>query len=266
MTHIAVSFSRSYNVVTVGSLPRIRQRGKDLSVLDSLQETEYLRTFPAGLTVPGQKRLSIIPGTFGAFRKQTVINEGGFVPTGSEVEMVVRLSSENLEQRQKYEVDMLPDPVFASDPPNTLPALFRQRMQWQADTVFSLWHNRKMLFNPKYGRSGLFDTPYYWLFSVIGPLLEFIGCITIPLSFVFGIVGLNVLLIFLALELLLGTIVSLSAIVSQEILDSDVSSSERTARRIMCAIVNNFGYRQILLFFTNIGFLFPRIARNKSLS
>ena len=263
LTHISASFSRSYSVVAAGSLPRIRQKGRSLSALDSLQETEYLRTFPAGLTVPGQRRLSVIPGTFGAFRKQTVITEGGFIPSGSEIEMVVRLSRDTTKQRQRHEIDMLPNPVFASDPPNNFPSLFRQRMQWQADTVFSLWHNRKMFFNPKYGRSGLLDAPYYWLFSVIGPLLEFIGCITIPLSFVFGLVSFDIFLIFLALELLLGTIVSLSAIVSQEILDSSAPSSERTARRILCAIINNFGYRQILLFFTNVGFLFPGIVRSK---
>ena len=263
LTHIAVSFSRSFSVVAVGSLPRIKPRGKSLSALDSLQETEYLRTFPAGLTVPGHKRMSVMPGTFGAFRKQTVITEGGFINSGSETEMVVRLSRQNTTTTKKYEIDMLPDPVFESDPPRNLPELFRQRMQWQADTVSSLWHNRKILFNPKYGRAGLFDAPYYWLFTVIGPLLELIGCIAIPLSYAFGIVGLNVLLIFLALELLLGTVVSLSAIVSQEVLDSGTPSSEQTARRILCAIINNFGYRQILLFFTNVGFLFPGLARSK---
>ena len=266
LTHIAVSFSRSYSVVAVGSLPRIRKRGKSMSVLDSLQETEYLRTFPAGLTVPGQKRLSVIPGTFGAFRKQVIISEGGFVLSGSETEMVVRLSRDNKKRRNRYEIDMLPNPVYASDPPDNLPALFRQRMHWQADTAFSLWHNKKMLFNPKYGRTGLLDTPYYWLFSIIGPILELVGCFTIPLSYAFGLIGFDILLIFLVLELLLGTIVSLSAIVSQEILDSDAPSSERTARRILCAIINNIGYRQILLVFAFAGYFIPRAARGRQIT
>lgn len=254
LTQIAVSFTRSHRVAAVGSLPRIQKGEQPLGFIDSLQETEYLRTFPAGLTVPGQRRLSVIPSAFGAFRKQTVIKEGGFVPSGSETEMVVRISRKHIKRSERFEVDLLPHPVFMNDSPHSVRSLIRQRMQWQSDTLFSLWNNRKMLFNPKYGRAGLLDTPYYWLFNVLGPVLELIGCIAIPLSFAFGIIGFDLFMAFLAVELLLGTVVSLSAVVSQEVLDSDVRSSQRTARRGFCAIVNNLGYRQIMLIFTVAGY------------
>lgn len=258
LTQVAVSFSRSHRVAAVGSLPRIHKKGRQLNLFDSLQEADYLRTFPTGLTVPGQKRLSVIPGAFGAFRKQTVIEDGGFAPSGSETEMVLRISGRYIKRRRKIEVDLLPNPVFVTNPPYNVKTLAKQRMEWQADMIFSLWNNKRMLFNPAYGRAGLFDTPYYWLFNIVGPLLELIGLFVIPLSFAFGIISLNLLMIFLAAELLLGSIVSLSAVVAQEILDSDVASPERTARRTFCAIINNFGFRQFTLLFYAAGYFKPR--------
>ena len=263
LAQIALSFARNFSVVAVGSLPRIRERkNKPLGFIGSLQEAEYLRTFPAGLAIVDKRRLAVIPGAFGAFRKETVIKENGFIPGGSETEMVVRLTRGNRKRQEQYEVEMLPTSVLVSEPPKGIKQLVRQRIKWESETFFSLWANKRMFFNPGYGRAGMLDTPYYWLFTIIGPFIELIGCIVVPLSFAFGIIGIDLFMAFLAVELLLNTVVSLSAVVSQEILDSDVSSTERTFRRTICAILNNFGYRQLLLLFSIFG-IFKREKPHK---
>jgi len=253
LTQIAMSFARSFSVVVVGSLPRIQERGKPLGFLGSMQEAEYLRMFPAGLTVVDKKRLSVMPGTFGAYRKSTIIKERGFIQGGSETEMVVRLTRDAIKKREKYEFELLPYPVIINDPHRTLGELVRQRIKWEVETILSLWFNKKMLFNPKYGRTGMLDTPYYWFFSIIGPFIELLGCIVVPIAYIFGFIGLDLLMAFLAVEIILNVVVSLSAVVSQEILDGDVSNSERTLRRTVCAILNNFGYRQMMLVISVIG-------------
>jgi len=258
LSEIASLFSANHNVVASGGLPRIHKNKQPIGFLGSLQETEYLRTFPAGLALPGHNRLSVVLSSYGAFRKQNVIALGGFPPGGSETEMVVRLSRDIISEKSSRNVNLPPNPILDTEPLQSLGSLIRQRIQWQSSMAFTLWNNKSMLFNPKYGRTGMLDIPYLWLFNIVIPIIEALGCITIPVSFAIGLIGLDLLLVFLAVECIFGTLVSISAIASQQILENERPSFKRLMRQTFSAVINNLGYRQFLLFFNVAGLFIPR--------
>jgi len=250
---IATLFSGNHNIIASGGLPRIHTNKHITGLLGSLQEAEYLRTFPAGLALPEKKRLSVVISSFGAFRKQNVIALGGFPPGGSETEMVVRLSRKIISSKDLQNVQLPPNPVLDTEPIRNIGTLIRQRMEWQSAIAFTLWKHKNMLFNPKYGKAGMLDMPHLWLFHIIIPIVECLGLITIPLSFAIGLIGYDLLIVFLTVEFIFGTLVSLSAIASQQILEVEVVSFKRLLRQAFSAVINNFGYRQILLFFRFAG-------------
>lgn len=258
LTNLASLFARNYNIVATGGLPRVERQGWSQGLLGDLQEAEYLRTFPAGLAVSGRNRLSVALSSFGTFRKQKVIDEGGFLLGGSETEMVMRLSRKAIADTKGNDLELPSNPVLKTVPPGSIGMLIKQRIEWQSSMLFALWQNKGMLFNPKYGRAGLFDMPYYWFFNIIGPVIELLGCIVAPIAFFTGVIGFDLFLAFLIGELLFGTVVSLSAVASQQIMDSAHPSFKRLARQTVCAIVNNLGYRQLLLIFNLVGFFVPR--------
>ena len=264
LVDLAQPFAKSHKVVAVGGLPRVDTGdGTGGGPLAGLQQAEYLRSYPAGLAVPGQRKLPLVPGAFGAFRKQTVIERGGFAPGGSATEMMLRTHRQLVNRRTSHEVELLAKPVFKAEAPRGLGGLFRQHRRWQKDIMNTLWHNRGMTFNPRYGRGGLFDIPVCWLFEVILPVVELLACIAIPVGFALGFCGSTLFLAFLAAEVLFNIVVSLTAVVSQQMLESDSPSLSRLLNLLVCAILNNVLYRQILLLFRVIAMFTPNPGRGK---
>lgn len=249
-------FMLSYKVAAVGVLPRVSAKGKGL--LSALQQVEYLRNFPAGLAVPGRKNLPLVPDAFGAFRKSAVIGAGGFCEGDDEAGMALRLFKGRRHRQSSSEIQMLADYVFLSPQVNGIGGLYRQRKRWQKEIISSLWHNRDVMFDANYGRYGMWDMPLQWLFEVIGPFLELLGCIVFPLAFAFGFISANFFWVFLAAEILFGVVVSLTATMSQQVIQSDLPSTNRMVRMVLCSILGNIGYRQLLLIFRVVGTIAPR--------
>ena len=61
----------------------------------------------------------------------------------------------------------------------------RQRVRWSRGLLQSIHLHRKMIFNPKYGRTGMITIPYYLLFELIVPVLELLGVIFLILNLLF---------------------------------------------------------------------------------
>jgi hypothetical protein len=44
-----------------------------------------------------------------------------------------------------------------------------------------------MLFNPRYGRLGLLAMPYFFLFEALGPVVEVLGYLLLPVFYLLGV-------------------------------------------------------------------------------
>ncbi len=269
LIRVIMPFIEDKLTVAVGGIVRIAngstiKNGKIESLnlpnnhLAMFQVVEYLRAFLSGrMGWDAMNALLIISGAFGAFRKDVAVRLGGYAPNtiGEDMELIVRLHHVFKKNGQKYRVKFIPDPVCWTQAPEKLKDLRSQRKRWQIGLMDSLFRHKSLLFNPRYGLIGLLATPYFWLFEMLGPLIELIGYIFVPLSFVLGLLNTKYFLLFLVSSTLYGILLSLGAILLEEYTFNKYPSIKQLAKLTLYGIIENFGYRQITTLFRLQGML-----------
>jgi cellulose synthase/poly-beta-1,6-N-acetylglucosamine synthase-like glycosyltransferase len=212
------------------------------------QIVEYLRAFLTGrMGWDAMDALLIISGAFGAFKKESVIEVGGYTVNtiGEDMELVVRLHRIMREKKEKYKIKFIPDPVCWTQAPEKFKDLRVQRRRWQIGLMDSLFKHKRLLFNARYGKIGVFAAPYFWAFEMIGPVVEVAGYIFIPLSYFFGVLNVRYFLLFLAASILYGVILSVGAILLEEYTFNKYPSIRQLIKLTFYGIIENFGYRQM---------------------
>ncbi len=229
---------------------RVVRVGLSHAWLPLTQTVEYLRAFLFGRSGwSALNSLLIISGAFGIFRKDVVIAIGGYRQgsLGEDMELVVRMHRYLREQRQEYEMHFLPDPVCWTEVPESLQTLGRQRNRWQRGLIDSLRIHRRMMLNPRYGTIGMVAFPYFVFFEMLAPVIEMSGYIIIPVSFALGMVDLLFFTLFLTVAVLVGVILSIGTVVLEELFYRRYPKTSDIARLLAAAFLENFGYRQLTL-------------------
>ena len=222
------------------------------------QIVEYLRAFLTGRTSLSKlDAVLIISGAFGAFRKKAVIDCGGYKVgiIGEDMDIIVRLHKTMKDQKKKYKIQFLAEPICWTQAPETFKDLRTQRRRWQIGLFDTLLNYRTMLFNPKYGTIGMISLPYYWIFELIGPVVEFLGYIFIPLSYLFGLLQFNSFIIYLIIAFLLGCTLSMGSILLEQISFCKYTSLKDTLLLMLFAVIENLGYRQLTILYRIEGIL-----------
>jgi cellulose synthase/poly-beta-1,6-N-acetylglucosamine synthase-like glycosyltransferase len=212
---------------------------------------EYLRAFLAGrMGWSSMDVLLIVSGAFGMFRREVVVAAGGYSSrtVGEDMELIVRLHRHLRDQKRKYAISFVPDPVAWTEVPDSLRVLTRQRDRWQRGLLQSLSLHRRMLLNPRYGRIGLVAFPYFWFMEGLGPVVEFLGYVAFVVAIVLGWAAPWFVLAFLLLAVFSGVALSLAAVGLEELSFRRYHRRSDFARLMLCAILENFGYRQVLTF------------------
>ncbi len=256
---LARPFLEDPDVVAAGGVVRIvngctvRQgQVAEIGIPDSwlarMQVLEYLRAFlfgRAGWEALGM--LLIISGAFGMFRKEAVVAAGGFLSdtVGEDMELVVRMHRRMIGAGRRYKVRFIAEPVCWTEVPESLKVLGAQRDRWQRGLLDTLVTHRAMLFNPRYGRIGLLALPFYLIFEGLGPVIEVIGLLSMALTAAFGQIDLRFGLAFLAAAILLGVVMSLSALALEELTFHRYPGVRLTLWLILLGVLENFGYRQL---------------------
>lgn len=215
----------------------------------NFQAVEYLRAFLAGRTGwSALNSLFIISGAFALFRKDVVMEIGGFrTDTVTEdAELVVHIHRHLKEQGKKYRILFIPDPICWTEVPESFRMLARQRNRWHRGLIETLWAHKRMLLNPRYGRIGLFAMPYFFFFEMLGPLFEVLGYTVILLSFAAGILDINFFALFFLVAILYGVMLSVGAILIEEFSFSRYERWSDIWKLVLYSVLENFGYRQIL--------------------
>ncbi len=227
---------------------RLTEVGISNNFLAKLQTVEYLRAFLTGrMGFDAMGTLLIISGAFGAFRKQTVIEVGGYKRDciGEDMELVVHMHQYLRKNKQKYKIKFIPDPVCWTQPPEKFKDLRSQRRRWHIGLMSSLLLHKEMLFNPRYGRIGMLAVPYFWIFEMFGPIIETIGYFLVPISFLFGVINLKFMIAFYTSAILFGVILSVGALILEEYTFKRYTSFRQMLKLFLYSIIDNFGYRQI---------------------
>jgi cellulose synthase/poly-beta-1,6-N-acetylglucosamine synthase-like glycosyltransferase len=237
------------NVVEVG-LPR--------SWLARFQVIEYMRAFLVGrLGWDGLGGNLIVSGAFGLFRRQAIVKAGGYATdsVGEDMELVARLRHDVPKWLQARAIRHLPDPVAFTEAPDSLRILGNQRDRWQRGLFDTLWRHKRMAFNPRYATIGLFVTPFFWIFELFGPFIEIFGYVYLLLTVIGGMIEPMFASLFGAMALLSGFLLSLGGILLEELSLSFFRQPGDLRRLLTVSVLENFGYRQMVLLYRVRGFL-----------
>lgn len=260
--------------VTDGRLVKI---GLPKESLCLMQVVEYIRSFlfgRAGLSVLNS--LLIISGTFSMFHKRTVQEAGGYKTSTvtEDMELVVRLHKHLREKKEPYRINFVPDPICWTEAPKDLSMLRKQRRRWHLGLAQSLFSYKSMIFNPRYGRIGLFALPYQLLVELLGPAIEITGYFVVTASFILGIVDKQFFVLFLVMAILIGIFFSVAAVLLEEISYRRYPRLRDTLKLLVYGVLENFGYRQMLALWRTMAllkFIFSRdrkweVVRKKGFS
>ncbi len=212
------------------------------------QIVEYLRAFMFGrVGWDAINAILILSGTFSLFHKATVIAVGGYNTkhVSEDMELIVKLHRYHRKHRKPYRIKFISDPICWSEAPDNLKMLGRQRRRWHIGLMQSIMEHRGMFLNPRYGLLGLLIFPYYLFFEMMGPIVELVGYIVVPLSFIFGIINIDYFILFLILAIFYGVFLSTIGIFLEELTYKRYPKWVDLFKLLVYGILENFGYRQI---------------------
>jgi cellulose synthase/poly-beta-1,6-N-acetylglucosamine synthase-like glycosyltransferase len=218
------------------------------SRLATLQVVEYLRAFLVGRM--GWSRMGsllIISGAFGLFQRSLVAVAGGYSTTtvGEDVELVVRLHRYLRERGEAYRIQFVPDPVAWTEVPEDLGSLARQRRRWQRGLGEALWRHKRVTLNPRYGVFGLLAVPSFFLIELVGPVIELIGYPAVIAGAALGYLSVTFLVAFAVVAVLVGAVLSVSALALEEFNFRRYQRGREAARLVAMSFAENLGYRQL---------------------
>jgi len=181
------------------------------NLVEGFQILEYLRGFFAGrVGWQNYNGLILISGAFGIFKKELVLTVGGYRHAiGEDFDLLIRMRRHCYEEKIDHKVSFVSQILCWTQCPSDYGSLLKQRNRWQRGLIESLYYHKKMLFNPKYGIVGLIVLPYFLFIEALGPIITFLGVISIIVLYVFGFANSYAIVIFFLLEFAWGIMLNI---------------------------------------------------------
>lgn len=226
--------------------------------LAMFQVVEYLRAFLFGrLGWSTLNAMLIISGAFGLFKKDAVIEVGGYRTNtiGEDMELVVRLHHTLRAKGKPYRIEFVPDPVCWTEVPEDWRTLRNQRIRWQRGLSESLNSHWGLMFSRRGGWPGWLAFPFMVMFEWLGPILELAGYGWILYAWVFDLISWQAFSVFLFGTIGIGILLSVSGLLLEELSFHMYSKPRHLAKLVLYVILENFGYRQINTWWRLIGLL-----------
>ncbi len=247
------------------------------------QILEYISTFMvARLCLSRIHSLLIMSGAFSVYRKNDLLQVGGFLSAlnnhpyilkklgygkqtiTEDMEIILRLRQYYYDRKIKARVVFEPRPVCWTEAPENISALFKQRMRWHQGLAQTLWLYRNMLFEPKYGVTGLFAMPYYFFMELLSPLVKLFALLFISLMIFAGAINQQWVYYLIAATVMLYAIILSSATVIIERWSHKQTETNRKALRyknifdwlllIFIGVISSFTFAFLRMFAQLKGF------------
>lgn len=216
-----------------------------------MQVLEYLRAFLLGRMAWGKiNGLLLISGAFGMFDKDIVKAAGGYLTTtvGEDMELVVRMCRYMVNNKLKYRVKFIPDPLCWTEAPESKEILKRQRNRWTRGTIETLWKHRVMFFNPKFGVLGMVSYPYWFFFELLAPLIEFFGIIWLFIAAFLGMVNWPFFYIVSIFVYTFVVMINMMAILAEEKTYYQYKEYKDILKLVGSALLEPFIYHPLLVY------------------
>jgi cellulose synthase/poly-beta-1,6-N-acetylglucosamine synthase-like glycosyltransferase len=220
------------------------------------QVLEYLRAFLATrMGYAPLNGLGIVSGACGLWRRDIVIGAGGFRTDTiwEDMEMTLRVHNYCISTGRPYRISFAPYPVCWTDVPPNFKVLIHQRQGWHRHLSECVMIHRRMLF----GAGGWFSwvtMPYLVFFEWLAPVILTFGLLFSVFGAVAGFLDISAQWWLLALVMILANLGSIIAILLDEISFTAYKMSD-VWKLFAAALLENFGYRQIVTYANLLGFL-----------
>lgn len=249
------------------------------------QLVEYIRSFTQGRTALSRiNSVLILSGVCALFQRELLLRVGGFLTTHmtnrigieyvgasqetvcEDMEIVVRLHRYVLDTGQKGRVVFLPSPIAWTEVPEEYTSLGKQRGRWYRGLWENVFFHSDILFRPRYKQIGMFSMPYQVLYEALGPLIEGLGYLLLPISWFVGVLDTYFFFLFIGISLFFSVLISTLSVllgVWSEGRSSRHSSfapsllpftPQEVALMVWYGFLANFGYRQYIVWWQLKGF------------
>lgn len=199
----------------------------------------------------------IISGAFGLFKKNAVLNVGGYDTdtVGEDMDLVVKLHSFYRKNKIKYKIKYEYKAICWSQVPEKLKDLKGQRRRWHIGLITSLNSHRYIFLNPKYGLVGIFSFLYFVVYEMFSCIIDVFGLIIILISYFSGLLNLKFLITFLFIYIFYSVIISLTAIILENYMFKYILKLSTLLKLMLFAFLESFGYRQLCSWYRITGFI-----------
>lgn len=112
--------------------------------------------------------ITVVPGAVGAWRKDLLVEAGGFPADtlAEDQDLTLRI------RRLGYKIGYEETAIAWTEAPHNLRSLAQQRFRWSYGTLQCMWKHRDALFRPRYGALGFIAMPNVWIFQILFPLIS----------------------------------------------------------------------------------------------
>ncbi len=159
------------------------------SPVAAFQANEYLRAFLFARSGWDMFNGALVyAGTNTLFEKESLMEVGGFVVDNpsEDAEIILQLREFAGRKKRPSQLRFTSTSAVWTVVPSTLKAFWKQRVSWQMGVMQSFFPYLRMLFNPRYGLTGLITYPFYFFFEMFGCLVELSMYFFILISWLLG--------------------------------------------------------------------------------
>ena len=259
LTRAALPFLEDPAVVAVGGYVAIIngarvEGGRVVNVsmprnwLARFQVVEYMRSFLLFRIACGAwNGVTLISGAFGLFRRDAVLDVGGYDHTaiGEDMDLTLRLQRFFRSKRRPIRIAFVPVPVCWTQGPEDWRSLREQRSRWRRGLLQVLWRHHRAIANPRLGIVGLGVLPYTAFFEGLGPLLEVSGYFVTTLAFMVGLLNWSHYRVLLASSFLFGAATTLVAVFLSDLIARRYMRGRDLAVLLLAAILESAGFRPL---------------------
>ena len=264
LTKIATPVLENQNVVAVGSMIRISndsvfQDGRLVQLrlprklIPAFQVLEYERSFLASRILLDKFNANlIISGAFGLFRKDAVINVGGYQvgSMGEDMELIVKLHAYYRANKLPYAIKYAYEAVCWTQAPERLRDLLKQRKRWHIGLLQSMTRHVSLITSGSY--------IYYLLYELLSPVIELVGILITILAYCFGLLNLKYMVILFVVYALFGSMLTIISFLTRNFL-SDIRIRKRDViKAFLLCIPENIFLRFLLAWTRLFSVLFYR--------
>ncbi|MDO4499865.1 MAG: glycosyltransferase [Erysipelotrichaceae bacterium] len=188
------------------------------NLIAAMQVIEYDRTFLATRILFDKFNGSmIISGAFGLFKKDIVIQAGGYNAgtVGEDMELVLRLHEYCAVNQTSYRIKYATDAICWTQAPEKLSDLCKQRRRWHLGLRQSMASHRRLFASQEFGLLSVISYTYFLLYELYTPVIEMFGLFTVILAYCFELLNVRYMIFFTLFYTLYGVVISNTAFFSR---------------------------------------------------